>query len=213
MQVLRQQYQEAERDAALAEQAATLLAKDATPVAEAEERLEAAGVDVARLRDLDVVLQRTAQYLARAQERVHRDIAPELAAAVGRDLAAVTGDRYVEAVVDPASLAIQVRTRGGPLRDVDALSVGTAEQIYLLLRVALAQRLVRPGESCPLLLDDVTVHADPERTTRLLDVLLAVAARHQVVLFSQQEQVRAWAQANLTHPRHALRELPPPALA
>jgi uncharacterized protein YhaN len=124
----------------------------------------------------------------------------------------VSGGRYVEAVVDPASLAVQVRTRGGPLRDVDALSVGTAEQIYLLLRVALAQRLVRPGESCPLLLDDVTVHADPERTTRLLDVLLAVAARHQVVLFSQQDQVRVWARQHLTGPRHALRELPPPPL-
>jgi hypothetical protein len=81
VEVLRQQSQEAERDAALAEQAAALLAKDATPVVEAEERLEAAGVDLARLHDLDVVLQRTARYLARAQERVHRDIAPELAAA------------------------------------------------------------------------------------------------------------------------------------
>jgi hypothetical protein len=213
VEVLRAQYQEAERDAALAEQAAALLAKDATPVVEAEERLEAAGMEVARLRDLDVVLARTAQYLARAQERVHRDIAPELAAAVGRDLAAVTGGRYVEAVVDPASLAVQVRASGGALRDVDALSVGTAEQVYLLLRVALAQRLVRTGESCPLLLDDVTVHADPQRTARLLEVLLAVAARHQVVLFTQQDQVRGWAQAHLTEPRHGLRELSSPALA
>jgi len=102
---------------------------------------------------------------------------------------------------------VRVRRTGGALREVEDLSVGTVEQVYLLLRVALAERLVRPGESCPLLLDDVTVHADQERARRLLDVLLAVAERHQVVLFTQQEQVREWARVNLTGPRHALHEL------
>jgi len=102
---------------------------------------------------------------------------------------------------------VQVRGAGGPLRDVEHLSVGTVEQVYLLVRVALAERLVRPGESCPLLLDDVTVHADQDRTRRLLDTLLSVAERHQVVLFTQQEQVRQWARTSLTGPRHALHEL------
>jgi hypothetical protein len=207
LEALRRQYQEADRRATLAEQALATRRQDLPSVAEAEERLAAAEAECRRLEALDEVLTRTRAFLARAQERVHRDIAPQLAAAVGRDLAAVTAGRYTEAVVDTSTLAVQVRGAGGPLRDVEHLSVGTVEQVYLLVRVALAERLVRPGESCPLLLDDVTVHADQDRTRRLLDTLLSVAERHQVVLFTQQEQVRQWARTSLTGPRHALHEL------
>src|SRR5690606_18145091 len=104
----------------------------------------------------------------------------------------------------------QVMLRGAgmaPLRPVDQVSVGTREQVYLLLRVALAQRVVTTGETCPLLLDDVTVHADAGRTQRMLDLLVSVAQRHQVVLFTQQENVRAWARDTLTGPRHAVHAL------
>ncbi len=37
------------------------------------------------------------------------------------------------------------------------------EQIYLLLRMAMADHLTRPGEICPLLMDDVTVESDAGR--------------------------------------------------
>jgi uncharacterized protein YhaN len=173
-------------------------------VADAEAAVQRAWAELARLQSLDDVLSRTRRFLERAQERVHRDIAPLLATALARDLAAVTAGRYTEALVDPGSLAVKVR--GADWRDVDTLSVGTTEQVYVLLRVALAEHLTG-RESCPLLLDDVTVHADAERTGRLLDVLLAVAERNQVVLFTQQEQVRRWAQTTLDGSRHTLREL------
>jgi recombinational DNA repair ATPase RecF len=207
VEALRRQYQESDRRATLAEQALATRRKELPSVAEAEEELAAAEAECRRLESLHEVLTRTRTFLARAQERVHRDIAPQLAAAVGRDLAAVTAGRYTEAVVDTSTLAVQVRGTGGPLRNVEQLSLGTVEQVYLLVRVALAERLVRPGESCPLLLDDVTVHADQDRTRRVLDTLLAVAERHQVVLFTQQEQVRQWAHATLTGPKHAVHEL------
>ncbi len=204
---LRAELREAQRLADAAEAQVAQLVRDQTPVAEAEAELEQARSAVAELMELDDVLTRTRDFLARAQTRVYRDIAPRIAAVVGRDLAAVTGGRYTEAFVDPHSLAVRVRAPGGVPRDADRLSIGTVEQVYLLLRVALAEQLVREGESCPLLLDDVTVHADAERTSRMLDVLLAVAARHQVVLFTQQEEVRRWAASTVDGNRHALREL------
>ena len=97
---------------------------------------------------------------------------------------------------------------GGANRRAARLSHGTAEQIYLLLRIALAEYLVRDGVSCPLLFDDVTVHADRERTAALLDLLLAASRRHQVVIFTQQDQVRDWARSQLDTPEHAVIELP-----
>ena len=135
----------------LAEQALAEYAAAQTSVAEAEERAQAAAAELAGVRDLDRILSLTEHYLTRAQDRVHREIAPRLASAVRQDLAVVTAGRYVDAVVDPTTLAVGVRGPGGRLRNADRLSVGTAEQVYLLLRVALAEQLVRPGESCPLL--------------------------------------------------------------
>jgi uncharacterized protein YhaN len=123
----------------------------------------------------------------------------------------VTAGRYTEAIVEPGTLAVQVRGDGGRLRDADRLSLGTTEQVYLLLRVALAEWLVRAGESCPLLLDDVTAHADRARTEQLLELLLTVAKRHQVVLFTSAEQVRDWAQQHLDIERDLLHELTPVA--
>jgi uncharacterized protein YhaN len=204
---LRREYHDAQR---LADQAShDLRAMEYTrpSVTEAEEQLAAAQAGLARLRDLDEVLSVTRQYLERARERAHRDVAPLLAATVRRDLATVTRGRYSNAVVDPGTLRIQVQGAGTPLRDADDLSLGTAEQVYLLARVALAEHLVRPGESCPLVLDDVTVHADRDRTDQILTVLRTVARRHQVVLFSSQEQVRDWARMNLDGDRDVLREL------
>jgi uncharacterized protein YhaN len=89
------------------------------------------------------------------------------------------------------------------------LSHGTAEQVYLLLRIALAQHLARPGTVCPLLLDDVTVHADTQRTEQLLELLLAAAQERQIILFTQQDQVRDWARSRLAGASHAFHTLPP----
>ena len=83
-------------------------------------------------------------------------------------------------------------------RKADLLSYGTAEQVYLLLRVALADHLTRHHDTCPLVLDDVTVHADPARTHDILDLLLTTASQRQVILFTQEEQVAAWARELLT---------------
>jgi hypothetical protein len=61
----------------------------------------------------------------------------------------LTSGRYVDVTVDPASLDVLVQTESGRRRRVKHLSQGTREQIYLLLRVALAEHLARPGEIIP----------------------------------------------------------------
>ncbi len=206
---LRHEYEQLERRASVAEQELARHTEGLMSVPEVEELAAARTADLSRLRELDRILGLTQTFLMRAQDEVHREIAPALRAAVERDLAAVTAGRYTEAVVDPGSLAVQIRGPGGPLRDIEQLSHGTVEQVYLLLRVALAEQLVRPGESAPLLLDEVTAHADRDRTDQVLRLLLSVAQRHQVVLFTQQDQVRDWARTHLDGERHALRELSP----
>jgi exonuclease SbcC len=69
--------------------------------------------------------------------------------------------------------------------------------------------LVTGGEPAPLILDDVTVQSDARRTAAFLDVLHHVAGERQVVVFSQEDEVLAWARARLDGTRDRLVELDP----
>ena len=129
-----------------------------------EEALAAAQAEMARVQTLDETLTETLRFLDAAQQRVHRDIAPVLANSVRRWLPRVTSGRYADVRVDPQTLKVSVLGPDGRWRDAALLSRGTAEQIYLLLRVALAEHLTRDDEICPPILDDVTVQCDDERT-------------------------------------------------
>jgi uncharacterized protein YhaN len=184
-------------------------ARSLVSVPEAEEAVAAAEEELDRVNELAATLEWTHQFLATAQEQVHRDIAPVLAKTLRAWLPKVTGGRYVDASVDPATLQVNVTGPARRWRAADRLSVGTAEQVYLLLRVALAQHLTTTNETCPLLLDDVTVQADDERARQVLDLLLSLSEQRQIVLFAQESTVAAWAAQNLTgKPEHLLLELP-----
>lgn len=197
----------AEAASAAAERAETVRTERAAgllSVAEAEEVLAAAQAEYDRVQELGLTLKLTTEFLEQAQERVHRDIAPVLTATLTKWLPHVTDGRYAEAMIDPATLHIQVRAPGGAWRHADRLSVGTAEQIFLLLRMALAQHLAITGETCPLLLDDVTVQADAVRTVQILELLLRVAEERQVILFAQEPSVQEWAVARLQGEKHSV---------
>lgn len=183
-------------------------AKGLRSVPEAEESLAAADAELARVQELAATLDHTRRFLKAAQDTVHRDIAPVLANSLEARLPRVTDERYTEALVDPATLAVKVRLTDGRWIEATQLSVGTAEQVYLLLRIALAEHLGNPDEPCPLLLDDVTVQADDIRTTEILETLLTLSEDRQIILFAQEEEILEWARERLVdQERHGIVEL------
>jgi hypothetical protein len=173
----------------------------------AREECASADAELGRLRDLAEVIRLTRRFMESAVDRAHRTIAPVLQSALSDRLAAVTHGRYVEALVDPETLAVQVRGDGRSWRSASALSHGTAEQVYLLLRVALAEHLVRAGESTPFVFDDATVQSDNVRTLAIMETLLSLTPAHQVIVFSQETEVAEWARARLDGEQHRLIEL------
>jgi uncharacterized protein YhaN len=166
-------------------------------VAERAEYLAQARAEHERVIALRETLETTRRFLEQAQDRVHKDIAPALAAKVTDWLPLITDGRYVGCSVDPAKLKLRVFDALRQDYEAELMSRGTLEQIYLLLRVAIADLIVEPGETCPLLLDDVTVHCDSKRKVAVLDLLHELSRDRQIIVFSQEKEVSAWAQANL----------------
>jgi hypothetical protein len=186
--------------------------RDALPdVAEAEEAAEAAHAELARVQALAATVDATLRLLRSAQDRVHRDLAPILGQAVGRWLPVVSGGAYSEISVDPADLNVTVKEQAtGQWRTARLLSEGTREQIFLLLRVAMAEHLVTTDERAPLILDEVTAQADGQRKQHLLEVLHQLSTERQVVLFTHDDDVVAWAEQALGEPQDRLVRLEAP---
>ncbi len=182
-------------------------------LAAAEERLAEAKGHLDAIERLDATLGHTIEFLAGAERRVHRDIAHILRETVLEWLPRVTDGRYLGCRVDPASLSVEVRGPDGRFVSAELLSHGTAEQVYLLLRLALARHLTVRGEVCPLLLDDALSGCDSKRAQALLESLLAIAAATQVILFTHDDEVLAWARERLHDPRHRVVELANPGPA
>jgi len=73
---------------------------------------------------------------------------------------------------------------GGQRLDAGLLSRGTVEQLYLCLRLALAESYAERAVALPIVLDDVLVNFDPRRSAAMAGVIAEVAARHQVIAFT-----------------------------
>ena len=82
---------------------------------------------------------------------------------------------------------------GGQPRSALYLSAGTADQLYLAVRLALC-RLTLPD--APLILDDALCAFDDVRMARALDLLRDMGRERQILLFSCHGREAAWAAAN-----------------
>lgn len=69
------------------------------------------------------------------------------------------------------------------------LSMGTQEQIAVLVRLAFAEMLVEQGQPATVVLDDALVFSDDHRMNRMFDILNMSAKNIQVLIFTCREQL------------------------
>jgi chromosome segregation ATPase len=69
------------------------------------------------------------------------------------------------------------------------LSMGTQEQIAVLVRLAFAEMLVEQGHPATVVLDDALVFSDDRRMSRMFDILNMAARNVQVIILTCREQL------------------------
>ena len=144
---------------------------------------------VARYRD-----ENQGPLLERARE-LFRDLTLERYAGLDTD----TDDNGI-----PLLLARKANDR---LLEISALSTGTRDQLYLALRLAALEQFMARRGPLPLVLDDLFVHFDDERTKAGLSVLDHLANTTQVLLFTHHTQVAAQAAEVMADDRLTIHEL------
>ncbi|WP_160668255.1 hypothetical protein, partial [Colidextribacter sp. OB.20] len=124
--------------------------------------------------------------LTQANTRLQERFSPELNRMAGEYMARLTGERY-SAVSLTRELEGFVRTGGDVLpRSALCLSRGTADQLYLAVRLAVC-RLCLP-ERPPILLDDALASFDDDRLKMALELLGELSQEQQLLLFTCQKR-------------------------
>lgn len=122
-----------------------------------------------------------ARLLSTTLERFEDAHQPAVLEETGALLAQATAGRWTD--VRRIDDELYVASDGDPV-PAQALSRGATEQLYLCLRLALADELNQDGARLPLLIDDLMANADPERADGLARILADVATRRQVIVFT-----------------------------
>ncbi|WP_089728551.1 AAA family ATPase [Candidatus Thiosymbion oneisti] len=74
--------------------------------------------------------------------------------------------------------------RDGATEPFEDLSIGTREQLAVLVRLAYADLLSEAGKPVTLILDDALVNSDDERRERMKAILYQAAQRYQILLLT-----------------------------
>lgn len=116
------------------------------------------------------------------RQRYERERQPAVLARASMHLDAATGGHHAKVLATDEGLS--ALDRSGARIPVEALSRGTAELLYLCLRVGLATEYAERAVALPLVLDDVLVNFDPERAEGVARMIATVANDHQVLVFT-----------------------------
>ena len=167
--------------------------------AEAREQMESA---VARLRAAVppwVQLRLADSLLQEALKRFRERAQAPMVRLASEYFGLITGGRYPRLVVDTSAErpVLQAEGTDGRLVDVEAMSEGTADQLYLALRLAALELQRGQGPAMPLVLDDVLMTSDDTRATHIFQALARFAQGGQVLLFTHHQHLVQVGQAAL----------------
>ncbi len=140
---------------------------------------------IAELEDIYTATCLAMDTLQQAATELQRKFAPRIASRARALFSGLTQGRYQELFLnEDLSLMVSAQEENN-LRPSLWRSDGTVDQLYLALRLAVAEALMG---NAPLVLDDALVRFDDTRAALALDILKQQAEERQVLLFTCQSR-------------------------
>jgi uncharacterized protein YhaN len=180
---LEQQLREAESAAARSEAEIAATERSLPDIAALDDEAAACRAQAQRLRAFAGSVKLARETIEARMREAHEKFARRLEDYAVTHLSFITAGRYSELRVDPATLAVRVRApETREIVDLGALSAGTRDQIYLIVRFAMARMFAEGLETPPLLLDDPFAYWDAGRLERCLPVVVAGSETMQTII-------------------------------
>jgi uncharacterized protein YhaN len=94
-------------------------------------------------------------------------------------------------------MLVGVRANGAEIVSVGGMSDGTADQLYLALRLAGLEEYLAKNEPIPFIVDDILIKFDDARATATLQALSKLSAKTQVIFFTHHRHLVKLAEENV----------------
>jgi len=145
--------------------------------------LEAVEQRIGKLENTYAAVTLALETLAQARQELQRKFAPRISARAQELLSKMTSGRYDRLTLREDLSLLSGAEQEETLHEVLWRSDGTMDQLYVALRLAVAEELT---PEAPLVLDDAFVRFDDARLKEAMDILREEAEKKQVILFSCQ---------------------------
>ena len=118
---------------------------------------------------------------------------------------ALTDHHYTKVYPPSDNMLFQVEASDEIRYNVNELSQGTIDQLYVSLRLAISEAMSEEHR-LPFMIDDAFVYFDSIRTKRVMDILAERAGEQQIIIFTCKREVLEAAQdARMIHLEKAVR--------
>jgi len=139
--------------------------------------------EIENLREKLTIIEMATQALQEAVDKHHAAHLPLMEERSSHYLARMTAGRYAQLDLAENWPEIRLQSEEGGLVSPEKLSTGTVDQVYLALRLGVADLLSHQAK-LPLILDDPFVNFDEERLNHTLAILAELAAERQIIFFT-----------------------------
>lgn len=127
-------------------------------------------------------------------EEMQKSFGPVLNEETARIFNYTTNNKYSDVYINKDFNIMLNADSDFSLRESDYLSMGTMDQLYFSLRVAIANLISDGDRPLPLFLDDTFVQYDEDRVRRVLDFIFRESSNRQIFIFTCHERVISYLQ-------------------
>jgi uncharacterized protein YhaN len=155
--------------------------------ARAEAKRQEALVEIREVSERFVRVRTSAMLLQWAIDRYRQEKQAPLLKRAGELFASITGESFKDLRVDYDEID-QAHLIGlrpdGKVVDVPGMSSGTADQLYLALRIASIEDYLERADALPFVADDLFINFDNDRAGAGFEVLSRLSEKTQVLFFT-----------------------------
>jgi uncharacterized protein YhaN len=95
------------------------------------------------------------------------------------------------------AVLVGVRSGGKEIVGVEGMSDGSADQLYLAIRLASLEAYLEKNEALPFIVDDILIKFDDHRATVTLQALAKLSEKTQIIFFTHHHHLVELAKSNL----------------
>ncbi len=150
-------------------------------LANIEESLVDNNGKLVNLKKLEKSMNLAKEVLENSYNKMKNTVTPKFTENLSKTIAKISKDKYNKVKLNDET-GLVVELENGNYIPVNRLSIGTIDQLYLSLRLAMAQEL--STEKMPILLDEAFAYYDNERLENILSYLVERFKDHQIIIFT-----------------------------